>query len=140
MMVFSLSVTRHHLPNSPQGLVQLVGIYPCVNCQVLRKMCSQSHVKANGLALQGELTEGMIFVPFVPQQTHLTSKVPHMKPVKEDVCLKRTPQLTSLLWPLVYRWPRHGQSCIPSVSYADLTKIQILPTWKVERNSYVQPK
>ena len=26
MVVFSLSLTRHHLPNSPQGLVQLVGI------------------------------------------------------------------------------------------------------------------
>ena len=26
MVVFSLSLTRHHLPNSPQGPVQLVGI------------------------------------------------------------------------------------------------------------------
>lgn len=26
LMVFSLSLTCHHLPNSPQGLVQLVGI------------------------------------------------------------------------------------------------------------------
>ena len=104
-------------------------------------MCSRSHIlaKANGLVLQGEITDGMIFVPFVPQPDTLDLKnLTYGDCEGRRVCLKSTPHLTSLIWSFVYRRPRHGQSSNPSTSCADGTKIHILLRWKIERNRQLQ--
>ena len=106
-------------------------------------MCSRSHIlaKANGLVLQGEITDDMIFVPFVPQPDTLDLKnLTYGDYEGRRVCLKSTPHLTSLIWSFVYRQPRHGQSSLPTASYADVTNSQILLRWKIETDNYITAK